>query len=320
MADFVCNHVPATPQEVAASPKTRVHDSREVARLPTKVDLRPYQTDVKNQENLGSCTVFSVLANYEFIMRKFGHVPNADLSELFVYYNVLTKQDNERPPLNPDTGTSYVQVIGSVEAFGACLDRVWHYDPNKLNQEPLPVAYVDASKRKILQAHNVAGGLNGLKATLATGVNVDISFPVLSDWYYARPRPAKLYAGGTEVGGHAVTAVGYDDDAGVIIFKNSWSKNEGDEGYFYLPYSYNRYLNDQWVITQVTWPSSSGTVSAIGAPAGLLEISEGLNAHALTANVGNVNAPKWSKTKDSTLERDKSQIVDKMQQLLKELQ
>ena len=322
MADFVCNHVPATPHEVATSSKTRVPDSRGMARLPIKVDLRPYQTDVKNQENLGACTVFSVLADYEFIMKKFGNIPNADLSELLVYYNVLTKQDNERPPLNSDTGTSYVQVIGSMEAFGACLDRVWKYDPSKLNQEPLPAAYADASKRKILQAHNVPGGLNGLKATLAAGMNVGISFPVLSDWYYARPRPAKLYAGGTEVGGHAVTAVGYDDNAGIIIFKNSWSKDEGDKGYFYLPYGYDRYLDDQWVITQVTWPSNSSTLSLVGTPAGLLEASEGLNAYALTTNVVDVNVLRKSKSKteSSTLERDKSHIVEKMQQLLKDLQ
>ena len=40
------------------------------------------------------------------------------------------------------------------------------------------------------------------------------------------------------LGGHAVLAVGYDDDKGWLICRNSWGAAQADQGYFYLPYAY----------------------------------------------------------------------------------
>lgn len=39
-------------------------------------------------------------------------------------------------------------------------------------------------------------------------------------------------------GGHAVTAVGFDDFKQVFIVRNSWGEGWGDKGYFYMPYEY----------------------------------------------------------------------------------
>ena len=56
------------------------------------------------------------------------------------------------------------------------------------------------------------------------------------------------------LGGHAVMAVGYNDANKMFIIRNSWSKNWGDLGYFYMPYSYitdtNR-ADDFWTIRLV---------------------------------------------------------------------
>jgi C1A family cysteine protease len=49
------------------------------------------------------------------------------------------------------------------------------------------------------------------------------------------------------LGGHAVLAVGYDDDKQWIIFRNSWGESWGDKGYGYLPYKYvQKYASDMW--------------------------------------------------------------------------
>ncbi len=47
-------------------------------------------------------------------------------------------------------------------------------------------------------------------------------------------------ADGNNLGGHAVTIVGYDDNkfGGAFKIINSWSANWGDDGYFWLPYSF----------------------------------------------------------------------------------
>jgi len=49
-------------------------------------------------------------------------------------------------------------------------------------------------------------------------------------------------------------AVGYDDQEGKFICRNSWGTSWGDEGYFYMPYAYlldNNLSDDFWTIRLV---------------------------------------------------------------------
>ncbi len=58
----------------------------------------------------------------------------------------------------------------------------------------------------------------------------------------------------TYLGGHAIMAVGFDDIKQTFTVRNSWGKDWGDSGYFYLPYEYmtsTEYVNDLWTITKV---------------------------------------------------------------------
>jgi C1A family cysteine protease len=41
-----------------------------------------------------------------------------------------------------------------------------------------------------------------------------------------------------KMGGHAVMAVGYDDEQQHLIVRNSWGDTWGDKGYFYMPYKF----------------------------------------------------------------------------------
>jgi len=40
------------------------------------------------------------------------------------------------------------------------------------------------------------------------------------------------------LGGHALLAVGFDDDKQVFIVRNSWGEEFGDKGYCYIPYEF----------------------------------------------------------------------------------
>jgi C1A family cysteine protease len=65
-------------------------------------------------------------------------------------------------------------------------------------------------------------------------------------------------AGDKPRGGHAVAAVGYDDNykignsKGALLIRNSWGTGWGQQGYGWLPYDYVReYLSsDFWVLTR----------------------------------------------------------------------
>jgi len=60
-------------------------------------------------------------------------------------------------------------------------------------------------------------------------------------------------ADGAAIGGHAVLACGYDDQAQHFIVRNSWGADWGQAGYFTMPYAYlldSNLADDFWVITQ----------------------------------------------------------------------
>ena len=71
----------------------------------------------------------------------------------------------------------------------------------------------------------------------------------------------------TEVGGHAVVAVGYDDGkrvrnlstgaatTGALLLQNSWGVEWGDQGFGWLPFEYllQDRARDFWTLTRAEW-------------------------------------------------------------------
>ena len=56
------------------------------------------------------------------------------------------------------------------------------------------------------------------------------------------------------LGGHAVAAVGFDDNKKCMIVRNSWGEDWGDNGYFYMPYKFiinPAFCSDFWVVEKV---------------------------------------------------------------------
>ena len=57
-----------------------------------------------------------------------------------------------------------------------------------------------------------------------------------------------------QLGGHAVMAVGYDEEKEMLLVRNSWGKEWGDKGHFWMPYDYIRKTKncaDFWTIRDV---------------------------------------------------------------------
>ena len=56
------------------------------AKLPRKVDLRPFCSKIEDQGELGSCTANALAGALEFLEKK-DNVAFEDFSRLFIYYN-----------------------------------------------------------------------------------------------------------------------------------------------------------------------------------------------------------------------------------------
>ena len=217
--------------------------------LPEKVDLRLGCSPVEDQGQLGSCTGNALVGCLEYLEKKDG-LPVTDLSRLFVYYQERAMEGT----INSDSGAQIRDGIKALATTGVCSEKLWAYDISMFRRKPSKKAYADAKVHTITEYRRLAT-VREMKMALAAGFPFVFGFSVYESFESEAvaktgimPCPGK---GERLLGGHAVAAVGYDDQRGVFIVRNSWGSSWGDEGYFYMPQTYlaNRDLSDDcWVI------------------------------------------------------------------------
>jgi C1A family cysteine protease len=221
------------------------------AKLPDSVDLRPGCTPVEDQGQLGSCTGNAIAGAMEFLHRKeTKRVVN--FSRLFIYYQERKLEGT----IDQDAGAQIRDGIKALAKVGVCKEYLYPYNVERFKHPPSIQANADAAKHKIVEYRRVRG-LYDMRAALAGGTPVVFGFTVYDSFESdAVAKSGKVPMPGAHErvqGGHAVLAVGYDEAAAVVICRNSWGKDWGDKGYFYLPYGYvtNRDLSDDfWTVTQ----------------------------------------------------------------------
>lgn len=230
--------------------------------LPVAVDLRSKCSPVENQDQLGSCTSFSLAGALEFLeeqalVSKIASpeilTPNqyVTFSHLFIYYN----ERNMEGTVSEDAGGQIRDGIKTLATLGAAPESLWPYDESKVFNKPSDVAYTEALNHKITTYIRL-NTLADMKHCLATGFPFAFGFTVYDS--FEGPEVAKTglvpmpnQMTDSCVGGHAVLAVGYDDKEQVVIVRNSWGPDWGLNGYFKLPYAYisNQDLaSDFWTI------------------------------------------------------------------------
>jgi C1A family cysteine protease len=217
--------------------------------LPNKLDLSQKLKMSYDQGSLGSCTANALL--YSFIYND----PTFSPSRLFLYYNQRLLDNT----ISIDNGSTLTQGINALIKYGVCSENNTPYNISNFKNKPNNISYIEGLDHQIISASRVLQTLDSLKGCLRSnqpfvvGILIYSSFESLTvskTGYVSMPNVKKERL----LGGHAVTCVGYDDDRQVWIMKNSWGTKWGDNGNFYLPYSYllNKNLaGDMWKITQV---------------------------------------------------------------------
>lgn len=221
------------------------------------VNLREYFTKVKDQGQIGACTVFAISSIYEYILKRYSG-EETDLSESFVYYNVRHLDGKELE----DTGSSYQDVIASIGTQGICTESLHPYT-SLLSNAPSDEAYLDGEKRRITKALNVNIKEDDIKSAIQEGYPVAISLKIYDSFNTTTgfvKRPTKSEIESADFGYHAMVIVGYSDDTKFFVVRNSWGKEFGDNGYCYIPYSYicDPELNRMaCIVKEVSYPNKA---------------------------------------------------------------
>lgn len=199
----------------------------EVFSAPVAVDWRnnggDFTTPIKDQKSCGSCVSFATLATVESRMKIAckNSSMTPDYSEAFLFYcgcgNCCGNGWNFPPALN------YCQNTG------VAADANFPYTPgNQPCKTGVPVEFKINSWQSVLS-------MADRKNIIATKGPVVAGMQVFQDFYSYRQGVYKHVTGGS-VGYHAISVVGYDDNQGCWICKNSWNTTWGDNGWFKIGY------------------------------------------------------------------------------------
>jgi len=227
-----------------------------ILNLPPMVDLRPQDHfPIYEQGSIGSCTANALGAAYHFAQVSQGYTDFVP-SRLFIYYNERRLEGH----VHSDSGSSLRSGVKSLCGYGVCDEGTWPYIESKLTMQPSEQAYREAMEHQVFEYARVPHSIKDMRAVLSAGFPFAFGM-ILYNSFMMNPLVAAtgrvmmpMGCCDSAQGGHAVLAVGYDDDREVFIVRNSWGSSWGDGGYFYLPYEYmesGALVMDLWAIKAV---------------------------------------------------------------------
>lgn len=241
------------------------------AGLPVTSDLRPWCPPIENQGSLGSCTANAGVSMVEYFERRaFGK--HVDASRLFLY-----KTTRNLLHWTGDTGAFLRSTMGAMVLFGVPPEEYWPYIIADYEKEPTAFCYAFAQNYQAISYYRLDPPgttkttlLNQIKTNLAGGLPSMFGFTVYNSYSQAATTGKIPYptAGEKIVGGHAVVAVGYDDNMkiknsnagstetkGALLIRNSWGTSWGSAGYGWLPYEYvlKGLAVDWWSLIKNNW-------------------------------------------------------------------
>ena len=138
-----------------------------------------------------------------------------------------------------DQGLIYTDALDFVVNDGVATLARMPYDDGDFLTQPSAAAREEAARYRD-RTWRAANGVLDAKAALANRLPVFMVIQLVDDIHRLRG-PDSVYNtfGGAFEGGHGVAVVGYDDNryGGAFKIMNSWGRNFGDGGYFWMPYS-----------------------------------------------------------------------------------
>lgn len=221
----------------------------------TSVDLRPLMTPAKHQGARGTCSAFAAVSLAEFLIKQ--HIKrDIDLSEAYTYW--ATKEytlstDYIRSMYERVDGNAGFMAVESLK-YGVVHESNWRYenynwlqmnngqcDPQNVTTEcftGLPPANLHHLPYAIEPIFIPVEKIPHFLLTKRKPVVINVFWYMKSfDQHgnFFMPTPEIKRAGG---GGHVIILVGYDSKTDRYIFKNSYGRAFGQNGFGTMPREY----------------------------------------------------------------------------------
>lgn len=188
------------------------------------VNQTNWVTPIKNQASCGSCTAFGTIASLESMLKiSYNMKYDADLSEAHLFFC---------SGRNCNSGMALSEAATFVKHIGVTDEECFPYEPKDMDCSLKDDNWED---RVVTADYGTARRPAGIKEALVDYGPVLASFTVYED-FNAYTGGIYEHVTGSQVGGHAVTIIGYNDDPGYWICKNSWGKGWGEDGFFKIKY------------------------------------------------------------------------------------
>jgi hypothetical protein len=229
------------------------------AALPASVDLRASAPAVGDQGQLSSCVAWTVAYTMMGYYAKTTGGSGAPYAPLYLYLQSLNGGTAPNDGLVPETALKVAATGG--------VDTQVDYTQGTTNYKAKPTAtqVTNAAKYKISGWTTLwSGGNQGtaaetrIKQALAAGNPVGLGIPVYSDFENLRANTLYKTTSGQNLGGHMVTALGYDTDG--VWIRNQWGKSWGTNGDAKLSWSFvDKAALGAYTITGVKTPTVTTT-------------------------------------------------------------
>ena len=235
-------------------------DELKLQDLPKLIDLSENMTPAKNQSNRGACTYFSTLGMVEGTIKKDLGV-EVNLSE---EYLIFKSKDLGRFQ-NMESSTTDANIATIING-GLILEDDWSYQPSWFKMIPPCIDFDNSNLEapKICFSHNGPSkdALNRLidsknikfyskqkntneiikflaknKRPLTMSIVVNFNaWEESGETDYNEGLRQICLRSPEKCGGHSIVLTGYDMEKRVFMFKNSWGKNWGKNGFGTIPF------------------------------------------------------------------------------------
>lgn len=214
------------------------HYSQKKSELKKFVDLRKWDSPVDDQLSVGSCVGNAIASAYELMVKKLYPETFVELSRLFIYYNSRLFDES----YGEDIGTYIRDGMKAAYKYGICEEKLWPYIEEKFDEQPSPECYSNASQR-VITRYEALYTLRDMLEVLNNNQPIVVGITVYDDFMTmssADPIVKLPQQKDQSYGSHAVTLMGYDLSRQLFIAKNSFGKEWGSNGYFWIPFEYIR--------------------------------------------------------------------------------